>query len=121
MSQSFQFNDPDSAIVALAERLRIISDTESVADPIGRILAAPIVADRDSPAADVSAMDGYAIHIADLKPDCDIDVSAESKPGAPPPAMVESIARRASPWARRTAPPIMPAIRSGSEGMMILR
>ncbi|MCA9138511.1 MAG: molybdopterin molybdotransferase MoeA [Planctomycetales bacterium] len=88
MSQSFQFNDPDSAIVALAERLRIISDTESVADPIGRILAAPIVADRDSPAADVSAMDGYAIHIADLKPDCDIDVSAESKPGAPPPAMV---------------------------------
>ena len=33
----------------------------------GRILAEPILADRDSPAHDVSAMDGYAIDLNDLQ------------------------------------------------------
>jgi molybdopterin molybdotransferase len=32
----------------------------------GRILAEPITADRDSPAIDVSAMDGYSVRLADL-------------------------------------------------------
>ncbi len=32
----------------------------------GRVLAEPLLADRDSPALDVSAMDGFAVRLADL-------------------------------------------------------
>lgn len=87
MNQTFQYDNPDSAITALAERLSIVADTESVNEPVGRILAARIVADRDSPAADVSAMDGYATRIADLKPNQDVKICGESKPGTAPPTM----------------------------------
>ena len=87
MMQSFNYSDPDSAIEALAERLSVVTDTESTS-PLGRILAQSIVADRDSPAADVSAMDGYAICLSDLSTDSDIPISGESKAGSAPPAMM---------------------------------
>src|SRR4051794_36612318 len=49
----------------------------------GRVLAAPVVAAIDSPRADVSAMDGYAVRDADLH---DVPVSlivcGESCPGS---------------------------------------
>ena len=45
------------------------------------------MADRDSPAADVSAMDGYAIRLTDLMQSEPIRISGECAPGAPPPAM----------------------------------
>lgn len=32
----------------------------------GRVLASPLISDRDSPACDVSQMDGYAVRLADL-------------------------------------------------------
>ena len=51
------------------------------------MLATDVVADRDSPAADVSAMDGYAIQISDLNNAGEIAIGGESAPGAPPPAM----------------------------------
>jgi molybdopterin molybdotransferase len=42
------------------------SETVSLSSAAGRILAAPVVAHIDSPRADVSAMDGYAVRDADL-------------------------------------------------------
>ena len=88
MNQSIQYSDPDSAIAALAEQLAVIGDTESATRPLGRILSQSIVADRDSPAADVSAMDGYAICLADLKTGSDLPISGEGQAGSPPPSMV---------------------------------
>jgi molybdopterin molybdotransferase len=53
------------------ERIRSVaiplgSETLSLANAAGRVLAAPVVAQIDSPRADVSAMDGYAVRDADL-------------------------------------------------------
>lgn len=45
----------------------------------GRVLAAPVIAMVDSPPADVSAMDGYAVREADLPGR--LDVAGESFPG----------------------------------------
>ncbi|MCO8121734.1 molybdopterin molybdotransferase MoeA [Stieleria sp. TO1_6] len=88
MNSAFAFSDPDSALRTLGERLAGVTETESVANSIGRILAQPIVADRDSPAADVSAMDGYAIRLSDLQTAADVPISGESCAGSPPPEMV---------------------------------
>ena len=41
-------------------------ETIGLRDAAGRVLAAPVVAQLDSPRSDVSAMDGYAVHDADL-------------------------------------------------------
>ena len=88
MKPNFQFTDVDSALSALAERLANVSASERADSLVGRILAEPITADRDSPAADVSAMDGYAIRLADLNSDAPVAISGESKAGQSPPAMV---------------------------------
>ena len=37
-----------------------------ISDVVGRVLASPLLADRDSPALNVSAMDGYALRSEDL-------------------------------------------------------
>lgn len=42
------------------------TETVAITDAAGRWVAAPIVARRTQPAADLSAMDGYAIRFADL-------------------------------------------------------
>lgn len=42
------------------------TETVAISDAAGRVLAAPVVARIDSPRADVSAMDGYAVRNADL-------------------------------------------------------
>ncbi|MFP5329618.1 MAG: molybdopterin molybdotransferase MoeA [Alphaproteobacteria bacterium] len=44
----------------------LATETVPLADAAGRVLAAPVVARIDSPRADVSAMDGYAVREADL-------------------------------------------------------
>lgn len=87
MKQSFNYSDPDSAIAALAGKLSVIIDNDTAPVPVGRILAQTILADRDSPAADVSAMDGYAICLADLQLKSAVPISGESKAGSAPPAM----------------------------------
>lgn len=48
----------------------------------GRYLAEPVVARIAAPAADVSAMDGYAVRDADLHPDVVLKVVGQSYPGA---------------------------------------
>ena len=53
-------------IDALRQRLRIVpAEQIDLADCCGRILAEPVVAFRDSPAVDLSAMDGYAMRLSD--------------------------------------------------------
>lgn len=63
-----QLSEIEAAILKLCSVVATV-DTEFV--PIqqtgGRILAEPILADRNSPAHDVSAMDGYAIDLNDLQ------------------------------------------------------
>ena len=84
-----RFNDPDSALESLAQRLGSVPTDRSVQPVAGHILASPIVADRDSPAADVSAMDGYAVRMSDLTRNEPITVSGECVPGSPPVEMVK--------------------------------
>ncbi len=76
------FEDPDLALIALAERLRIV-DTEQRAAAVDRVLAHAVLADRDSPAADVSAMDGFAVRMEMLQSSaCKVVGAAQA--GAPP-------------------------------------
>ncbi len=56
-----------TAIARLAEHLSPVEAERCLTEQAsGRVLAESICADRDSPAIDVSAMDGYAIRLADL-------------------------------------------------------
>jgi molybdopterin molybdotransferase len=57
----------DEAIRRLTEVARPLGrESVSLAEAAGRVLAAPVVAGIDSPPADASAMDGYAVREADL-------------------------------------------------------
>ncbi len=87
MNSKFQYDSPDAAILALADRLSTVG-VDAMSDAlIGRTLARDVLADRDSPAADVSAMDGYAIRLTDLQGNDPLPVLGESAPGGPPPNM----------------------------------
>jgi len=84
-SLSSGFDNPDKALESLAARLRPVEIQRGQKPLVGRVLAEAVIADRDSPAADVSAMDGYAISMKDLDRSDAISISGESVPGAPPP------------------------------------
>lgn len=84
-----KFDHPDAALNALAKRLRVVepdsADALAPTEVAGeRVLAVPVVADQDSPAADVSAMDGYATRMADLSRPEEIEVWGACVPGKPP-------------------------------------
>jgi molybdopterin molybdotransferase len=68
-----------SRILAGAARLGV--ERVALPDAIGRVLAAPIVADRDQPPFDASAMDGWAIRRADLTPGAAFQIAGESAAG----------------------------------------
>ena len=58
--------DFDAAIALLTEAARPLGcEPVAIGDAAGRLLAEPVVAAVDSPPADSSAMDGYAIRSAD--------------------------------------------------------
>jgi molybdopterin molybdotransferase len=67
-ARSPSVNNPATALSSLLQRLRPV-ESESIAlkDASGRILAEALRADRPSPACSVSAMDGYALRLEDLK------------------------------------------------------
>lgn len=58
------------ALAMLAERIRPVTAAETVPlrRAVGRILSQDVIADRDVPPADNSAVDGYALRFADLAP-----------------------------------------------------
>lgn len=70
-------------------------DTEvlEIDQALGRILDEPIIADRDHPPADVAAMDGFAVQVADL---CQhpIPVNAAAFAGQPTCALKDGYAMR---------------------------
>jgi len=75
----------DEAIRLLDTALRPLG-RESVAleDALGRVLAEEIVADRDFPPTDRSAMDGFAVRSADLPSPGALKVVGEVRAGADP-------------------------------------
>lgn len=85
--ETFQYASPAEALAAILPLLAPIPDESIPLDASsGRILAQPILADRDSPAADVSAMDGYALRLP-IPHSSPIPIAAESRIGRPPPPM----------------------------------
>lgn len=58
---------PTAAFAAAAPLLAEVGEERvSLEHAIGRVLSRPLLADRDHPAADISAMDGFAVRTADL-------------------------------------------------------
>jgi molybdopterin molybdotransferase len=91
---AFAFASPGEAVQAMLERLAPVSTERiNLHSAAGRILAEPLVADRPSPAADVSAMDGYAVRLADLAAGT-LPVAGEIRIGQEPPALHPGTALR---------------------------
>lgn len=79
-----QLNPVEAAIAKLSEKLRVVSNERVAIDHIlGRILVEDLLADRDSPALDVSGMDGYAVRIGDVRP-TPLPIQATTAAGSPP-------------------------------------
>ncbi len=57
------------------------SETVSLAEAAGRVLSNPVSATRNQPPFRASAMDGYAIQAADLRPDAQLKLIGESPAG----------------------------------------
>lgn len=78
---------PAGAVRELRDKIqRTSSERIRLDQATGRILTTSLTADRDSPAADVSAMDGYALRMQDLATPGSLDVCGESRPGHAPPS-----------------------------------
>lgn len=90
----FAFDSPGAALAAMVARIEPVG-TERVELPesAGRVLAERVVADRPSPSCDVSAMDGYVLRAAEVRPGR-VDVAGEILIGRGPPAMPEGAALR---------------------------
>ena len=73
---------PRQAVDGMLARLEPVG-TERIAlhEATGRVLAERISTDRPSPAADVSAMDGYAGRMADIAPGATLPVLGEARIG----------------------------------------
>ena len=88
---TFAFADIDAAIEATTARVRRVG-TETTTDPLGRVLAADVTADRDSPPTDVSAMDGYAVRSTET--DAPLRVAGQCAAGDPPSMLPPAAAMR---------------------------
>ena len=81
------FAMPDEALAALLSPLRPVATEELPwREAAGRVLAERITADRDSPPCDNSAMDGFAVRLADVRPE-GMAVAGDVLIGCPPPAL----------------------------------
>jgi molybdopterin molybdotransferase len=65
----------------LADATLLGVEEVELAKSVGRVLAALVVADRDQPPFDASAMDGWAIRRADLTPGARFRIAGESAAG----------------------------------------
>ncbi len=102
--QNYAFDSPAAAVAGMVARLGINRATLCAEQcPLdaswGRILAQAVTADRDSPAFDYAAMDGYALRMADLIPAVGpsdtargvmLPVSGEARIGEQPPHFPDS-------------------------------
>jgi len=68
VSETLRMLAPAEALSLLLDRASIVpAECEPLAQAAGRVLAEPLRADRDSPARDVSAMDGYALAASEAR------------------------------------------------------
>lgn len=85
-----------SAIEGLRQALSPVgSESISIDNAPGRVLAEPLRADRDSPALSVSAMDGYAVRLTDLKTNdsqITLPIQATTAAGSPPETLLKGSA-----------------------------
>ncbi|MEM7474233.1 MAG: hypothetical protein AAF483_04515 [Planctomycetota bacterium] len=71
-----------AAIQQLADELEVLpAESITIHSAAGRVLAEDLLADRDSPALDVSAMDGYALRMQDIIKDPKIAVASTCAAG----------------------------------------
>lgn len=85
---------PDDAVRALIARLEPVEcEPVPLSEASGRITAQPIIADRASPPSDVSAMDGYAVRLADVSRE-QLPICASVLPGCPAPSLIPGAAVR---------------------------
>lgn len=83
-----QIDPITAAILQLAEKLNVVSaERLSIEGVAGRVLVSDIIADRDSPPLNVSAMDGYALRIADVTASSSLPVVAVATAGSPAPLL----------------------------------
>lgn len=101
--QEYAFDSPAAAVAGMIARLggspsalrpELASlDADAPTGPLGRILAEDVQADRDSPAFDHSAMDGFAVRFGTIAAARDgalvLTVAGESRIGHEPPVMPE--------------------------------
>ncbi len=75
----------EEAQAKMLAQLQPIRDRLSVplADAVGRITALPVTSPIDVPPFDNSAMDGYAVRLADIQPDRPLTVAGNAFAGAP--------------------------------------
>jgi molybdopterin molybdotransferase len=71
----------DARARMLVDATRLGVEDVALSEAPGRVLAAPVSADRDQPPFDASAMDGWAIRRADLTPGARFQVAGESAAG----------------------------------------
>ncbi len=94
MNATFQFDSPADALAALLGQVSPVGiEVVPWSDSIGRVLAEPLIADRDSPPCDVSSMDGYAVRLNDLAL-ASLPVAGEIAIGTPPTDLPEASAMR---------------------------
>jgi len=87
----------DDAIAQLLAAVAPLGATESVStfDALGRVLAADVVSTLDVPPADNSAMDGYAVRVADVaRPGTELAVSQRVPAGQVPTELAPGTAAR---------------------------
>ncbi len=88
--QEFAFASPNEAVRALQSRVsRVTAEPCPLSQARGRVLASDVRLDRDSPPFDHSAMDGYAVRLADLA-HTPLPVVGECRIGREPPALPSS-------------------------------
>jgi molybdopterin molybdotransferase len=92
----------DQAIAMWLGKIKPLAEKERLPwdQAFGRILADPITADRDSPACDVSAMDGYALRLEQMESSGDSSSPGDQEPWGKP-IEVSGTVRAGSP-----APPL---------------
>ena len=88
-----RFASPGEALACLLGRLApVATETLPLGDASGRVVAESITADRPHPAADLSAMDGYAVRVADARGE--VPVCGEVETGRAPPPLARGAAMR---------------------------
>ncbi|MFO0860287.1 MAG: molybdopterin molybdotransferase MoeA [Phycisphaerales bacterium] len=91
---AFQYPSPQQALDALLTRLRPVStEKRGLSDVGGRILAQDVLADRPSPALDVSVMDGFAFALTDAAGGS-LPIAGEAAIGQPPISLAPGTAAR---------------------------